>query len=567
MNGEERIEIISEEYGDFIIDYRYNPQLLERFSNAYLHIMNDAYAIVHISLNLLPERIIREYSYSFIPKVLGLTSEVSIDRSGVGTIRNLPDFNLTGSGILIGIIDTGIDYLNPVFLNENGLTKIVSIWDQTIQSEGAYPFETYFGTEYVDEQINQAIASDNPLDIVPSMDFIGHGTMMAGVAVGNENEEVAFQGVAPQAELVVVKLRQAKEYLRKFYLIPADVAAYQENEVMWGVQYCLDVANSIGRPIVICIGLGTSQTSHTGQSNLGNFLSVVADARNVGIVTAIGNEGNLGRHYFDTVTPEEGKVSVELNVGANENGFSMELWGDFSGLYSIDILAPGGEYIPRIASGLKVSREISFVFEQTVIYVDYEIIEALSGNQLILLRFLNASEGIWKFTVYSQGDLSSSFHIWLPMGDFISKNTYFIQPNIYTTVLAPSTAFTPLAVTAYNPINGNLYANASKGYTTDNVVKPELAAPGVNYISPTLNGEFINYSGTGVAAAHTAGIIALFLEWAVVQENMIRVDTIVIKNFFIRGARRSENLVYPNRDWGYGILDIYNVFNVLRTGL
>lgn len=567
MTGENRIGIISEEYADFIIDYRNNPQLLEGFDNAYVHIMNEAYAIVHIPLNTLPERILSEYSYTIIPKVLGLVSEVSLEASGVERLRNQPAFNLTGRGILIGIIDTGIDYLNPVFRNENGLTKIVSIWDQTIQSEGGYPFETYYGTEYTAEQINLAIASENPLEIVPSMDYIGHGTMMAGVAAGNENEEVDFQGVAPEAEIVVVKLKQAKEYLREFFLLPADVAAYQENDIMWGVQYCLQVARRIGRPIALCIGLGTSQTSHADQSNLSNFLSILADFVNVGIVTAIGNEGNLGRHFFGTVTQETGNVTVELNVGPNENRFSMELWGGFPGLLSIDMLSPGGEYIPRIASGLKVNREVRFIFEPTVVNVDYQLTETLSGNQLILFRFLNVSEGVWRFTVYSQSDLPTPFHIWLPMGNFISDNTYFIQPNIYTTVLTPGTAFTPLAVTAYNPINGNLYVNASRGYTNDNAIKPELAAPGVNYIAPTLNGEFMNYSGTGVAAAHTTGIIALFLEWAVVRQNMVGVDTVVIKSFFIRGAKRRENLTYPNRDWGYGIIDLYNVFDILRSGL
>ncbi|MBH1939631.1 S8 family peptidase [Mobilitalea sibirica] len=564
MTEEERVRIVSEEYADLIVDYRYNPRVLEEFDNAIVHIMNEAYAVIHVPVPDYPWRIVKEYSYSIIPKTYGLTSEISLDASGVDELRAIPGFDLRGQGVLIGIVDTGIDYLNPVFLNENGTTKIVSIWDQTIQSEEGYPFDTYYGTEYVADQINLALLSEDPLAIVPSMDFVGHGTMMAGVAAGTENEEVEFVGVAPEAELVVVKLKQAKEYLREFYFIPEDVVCYQENDIMWGVQYCIQVARQLKRPIAICLGLGTSQTAHTGFSHLSSFLSILGDFNNVGIVTAVGNEGNLGRHYYGAIDPDIGYNTVELNVGEDEGSFHMELWGDFPGVYSIEIYTPGGEFIPRITTGLRVTREISFIFEQTIIYIDFQLVETLTGDQLILFRFENATPGIWQINVYGQGDLATGFHIWLPMGNFVSLDTNFIQPNIYTTIVAPGTSIIPITVTAYNPINDNLYVNASRGYTRSDDIKPELAAPGVNYIAPSLNNEFELYTGTGVAAAHTAGIVALFLEWAVVRGNDVGVDTVVIKKFLIRGARRREFLTYPNRDWGYGIIDLYNTFDILR---
>jgi subtilisin family serine protease len=242
----------------------------------------------------------------------------------------------------------------------------------------------------------------------------------------------------------------------------------------------------------------------------------------------------------------------------------MELWGDAPGIYSIDILSPSGEYIPRIMASLRVRREIAFIFEETLIYVEYHTVESGSGDQLILIRFRNISSGIWKLTVYGQGDLATGFHIWLPMGDMISRDTYFVQADIYTTLLEPGTASLPLTVTAYNPMNNSLYTNASRGYTRSNDIKPELAAPGVNYLAPDLNGGFINYTGTGVAAAHTTGILALILEWGVVLGNQPNINTVEMKNYLIRGARRSSNLSYPNRDWGYGILDVYNAYNVFR---
>jgi subtilisin family serine protease len=153
------------------------------------------------------------------------------------------------------------------------------------------------------------------------------------------------------------------------------------------------------------------------------------------------------------------------------------------------------------------------------------------------------------------------------MGNFITRETYFIQPNIYTTVLAPGTSLLPITVTTYNPVNNNLYVNSSRGYTRNNVIKPEIAAPGVNYIAPTLNHSFGTFTGTSISAAHTAGVVALILEWGTVRGNDPGMDTGVIKNHLIRGAKRRQNIVYPNRDWGYGILDVLNVFENMRADI
>ena len=153
------------------------------------------------------------------------------------------------------------------------------------------------------------------------------------------------------------------------------------------------------------------------------------------------------------------------------------------------------------------------------------------------------------------------------MGNFISENTYFIQPNIFTTVLSPGTTTYPITVTSYNPVNNNLYVNAGRGYTRNNTIKPEIAAPGVNYLAPSLNHTFQAFTGTSVSAAHTAGVVALILEWGTVRGNEPGMDSNVLKNYLIRGARRSTNLTYPNRDWGYGILDVFKVFENMRADL
>lgn len=567
MNESERIRIIGEDYADFIIDYRTDPSIFNTFENAAIHIINDTYAVIHQPLSFMDNYMNKSSRLIMIPSIYGLTSEAGLEASGVDKLRGIPDFNLRGSGVLVGIIDTGINYSLPAFKKQDGRTKIHSIWDQTIQSEAGYPFNTYFGTEYSEDQINLALENENPLSVVPSTDDNGHGTMLAGVAVGTEDSNAAFTGIAPEAELVVVKLNPAKKYLKAFYEIPEDAVCYQENSIMWGVNYCYQVSRQLNRPIAICIGLGSSQTAYDGTNPLDELVSLYADYPQIGIVVSAGNEGNLGRHYRGTIDPAVGSTSLELNVGEQDKGFTMQLWGRSPGIYSIDILSPSGEYIPRISPGLQISRRIAFIFEPTVIDVFYSTVEPRTGDELIVLNFHNASPGTWKFTVYGRGNLTGEFNIWLPMGDFISKETYFIQPDIYTTVLSPGSALVAITVTAYNPVGGSLFVNASRGFTRTNVIKPELAAPGVNYTAPNLQGGYTNFTGTGVASAHTTGIVALFLEWGVVRGNQTSFDTLEIKKYLIRGADRSDNLIYPNRDWGYGILNAFNTFDVLRQNL
>jgi subtilisin family serine protease len=564
MTEEERNRIISEDYTELILDYRNNPQYLEAFPGAMVQIINNMFAVVHLPVEQIEISRIGTFGYTAIPNVLGLVSEVSVQASRIPELRRIPALNLRGEGTLVAIIDTGIDYTNPVFLRPDGTTKITAIWDQTIQSVDRFPYNTNFGTEYRAEEINQALASANPLEVVPSTDDNGHGTMMAAVAAGNEVLDEGFAGVAPDAELVVVKLRPAKENLKNYLSIPEDVLCYQEDTIMWGIQYCFLLSRELGRPMVICIGLGTSQGAHEGRSPLAVMMNVLGDFPNIAFVTAAGNEGNTGRHYRGNIDPQIGYNTMELIVGEEDKGFSMEIWGDLPGIYSIDILSPSGEFIPRIAASLTLNRIISFIFEETIIYIYYQTVEAETGDQLIFLRFRNAAPGTWRFNVYSQSDLAGGFHSWLPMGDMISRNTYFAQPEIYTTLLSPGTVDVPITATAYNPIGGNLYAGASRGYTRNNMFKPDLAAPGVDYIAPNNHMEFVSYTGTGVAAAHTTGIAAMLMEWGTVRGNRPNLNTIEIKKFLIRGARRSANLVYPNRDWGYGILDIYNMFDILR---
>ena len=555
-------KIYSNDYADFIVSFCFDESILEQFDSSSIDIVNYFYAFLHLPVSTMTGDVISRMGYGSIPSLFGLASQISLDASGISAIRRNPNLNLRGRGVLIGIADTGIDYANPVFQYNDKTTRVVSIWDQTIISENGSESVPY-GTEYSREQINEALQSEDPYSIVPSRDEIGHGTMIAGIAAGNEDPENGFSGVAPDSELVIVKLKQAKPYLKEFFRVPEDAIAYQETDLIYGIQYLLDYAALKDQPIIICIGVDTAQYAHDGRGNTSNWLSINSTRRRIGILIAMGNEGIARRHFRGLITKEKKFETVELNVGSNESGFSMELWGSVPNTFNIDITSPTGEYIPIFDLRLDESRIVSFIFDSTIIYVDSQLVESQSGDQLILLRFTNPTQGSWKFNVYSRGLFPITFNMWLPMGDFVGPDTFFFNSDPNTTLLSLACSISPISVTAYNITDDSLYIYAGRGYTRINIVKPEIAAPGVDILSPSLNGGFVRVTGTSAATAHAAGAAALLFEWGIVKGNYPEMSTEDLKVFMIRGAKRKADLAYPNPDWGYGILDVYNIFQVL----
>lgn len=557
-------EIISEDYADLIAVYYGDLNNIQPIADSIITPINYVYALVNIPAADVNYETVSKYGYSMMPKIYGLASIESLVASGVERIREIPNFNLRGNGVLIGIVDTGIDYTNPIFQYADGTTRIVALWDQTIQT-GIQPEGMPFGSMYLREDINRALQSENPFDIVPSRDTNGHGTMLAGIAGGNVVEEQQFSGVAPEVEFVIVKLKEAKTVNRSIFFVPEGVPCYQETDLMFGLDFLVNQSNQLDKSISICFGIGSAQGAHDGRGDMARYISQISNRRGVICNVAAGNEGNARRHYRGVVNREAGFITAELNIGSNENNFAMELWGENPSIGSVDIQSPSGEFSPRIDLLGRDYQVVRFLFENTIVHVNFQLVERATGRQLILFRFQSPAEGIWRFRVYDEGNLSANFSMWLPMTGFITDNTYFIQSDPYITILDLGNAPYPITVTAYNHVDNSLYQNAGRGYNADNYVKPELAAPGVNITGPNLTQGFTTYTGTGAATAHLTGISALLLEWGIVRGNLSNMSTVEVKKLLIRGARRTEGILYPNRDWGYGTVDIYNVFDRLRV--
>lgn len=565
MTRDDYKKIYSESYADLLVEYNGNENIFKKYKNSTIHKINDKYAVLYISNEKQEEFELNEFGYSVIPACFGIMKDSSQEASGINKLRNVPNLNLRGKGVLIGIVDTGIDYTNPIFQYADKTTKIVSLWDQSIDSDVKYQPDFLYGAEYSREDINAALKSETPFSIVPSKDENGHGTMLAGIAAGSEDPKNEFIGTAPESELIIVKVKPAKLFTKNFYALPEKALCYQENDIMMGVEYLVRMANKLKQPIAICIGLGTSRGAHDGSRPLSIFLSIYGNIPGIATIVAAGNEGNSAGHYYGTIDPATGFDTVELRVGEKEKGFCFEVWGESPNTYTIDILSPGGEYIPRIPAALSESRNITFLFEPAKVYVDYQLVESMTGDQLIFVKFRDPTPGIWKFKIYGKGDMAMSFHIWLPIRQFLEEGTGFIKPNPNTTITTPANAILPLTVTAYNSDDGSLYQNAGKGLNRLGNLTLSVAAPGVNVLAPSVDHSYASASGTSIAAAHMTGIAALMMEWGILRKNYSTMDTVIIKKYIVRGAKRNKETKYPNPDWGYGILDIYQVFETIRS--
>lgn len=540
--------------------------------------INRQYDILYYDRSTVPPLSISRYSYTSIPKLFSLMDSTSLDISGILSIQNQPSLALKGEGVLIGIVDTGIDYRNSLFLDNHGNTRIVSIWDQTaISTEKnnsmAPGFDLLYGEEYTREQINEAIHSEVPQTVVPENDTNGHGTYMASIAAGSADSENDFIGAAPFSELVIVKLKEAKQNLKDFFYMSGTEPLYQENDIMAGVAYLDAIAKREQKPMVILLGVGSNQGSHTGSGPLSILLDDIGAQIGRAVVVPAGNQADAQHHFFGKTTSILNPVRVEINVEEGFQGFCMELWTYAPELVRVEVQSPTGQ---RSQGGFPVSEETqttNFVFEDTILTLDYRIAGRKSGDLVVFFRFTRPAVGIWSIYVYPENAISGAFHMWLPIQPQVGNEIRFIEPNPDTTVTTPGN--TKLAITAggYNGLTGARYLQSGRGFSGIGQVKPEFCAPSVNVqgaqIGPLLSVElpgigFVSRTGTSSAAAITAGAAALVLEWGIQRGNAPKMNSVEVKNLLIRGCDREGGMSYPNTEWGYGKLNLYRSFEVLR---
>lgn len=560
-------QAISEGYADFIIrDLSPFPESISSIENICSIPLAINHTCVYAPLEKVLPLSINKYPYASIPSLYTVESTAPLEDSGILRLQNQPFLNLKGQGTLIGIVDTGIDYTHEAFIDSFGNSKIESIWDQT-NNNGTPPVGQNYGTEYTNSLINAALGMDNPRELVPVTDENGHGTFLAGVACGSENIAEGFIGAAPEARLVVVKLKPAKQYLRNYYFVKDDSICYQENDIMFAISYLLEKQLSLNMPMSIIIGLGSSRGEHNGTSNLSFLLNRLTEDTNCAICVSMGNEGNKRLHFQGNIINNTISDTIELRIDSRQKGVYMEIWGDNPQVFSISVTSPTGEVLNRIPPRLNASENYTFLFEQTVLQVEYKLVEPYSGSELILLRFINPTAGLWQINVYGEYNIAGTFNSWLPISLLLYEDTYFLRSSPYITLTNPASSLGPISISTYNSFTNSIYFASSRGYNKNGTIKPDICSPGVNITGPRVGGGYTVGTGSSLAAALTAGAAALFQTWGIVKGNNMELKNSNIKSYMIRGATRQNNMPYPNEEWGYGALNIYDSFEVMRGNI
>ena len=486
-----------------------------------------------------------EIEYIEKPKRLFFAAEQGRTASCVTGVQNAR-YDLYGDGVLVAVLDSGVDYAHPDFRNEDGTTRILALWDQTIP--GRPPAGYRIGTEYTKEQIDEALAQSDPVrrrELVPSTDASGHGTRVLGIAAGNGRAGgVRYRGVAPRSSILAVKLG-----------VPRTDSFPRTTELMQALDYCIRKAMEYSLPVAVNISFGNTYGAHDGTSLLETYITDMANIWKSVICIGTGNEGYAAGHASDSL--QEGEIKrIQLAVGEYEGGLNLQIWKSYLDDISVSLESPGGRSAGFIRNVPGAQR---FALEQTDILLYYGEPSPYSQSQEIYLEFLPQTEyvdsGIWTLTLEAREIRNGRFHLWLPSAAVLNANTRFLEPEPYITLTIPSTARRTVAVGAYDS-RSRTYADFSgRGDTRDGRERPILAAPGVDVVTTVPGGGYAATTGTSFATPFVTGAAALLMQWGITDGNDPFLYGEKAAAYLKKGAQPLPAFrAYPNPQIGWGTL-------------
>lgn len=535
---------------ELIVKYSGTLETVKEIAVSVTELIN-GYAVVVIREERVNELAdLAEIDFIEKPKSLYFEAEAGRQVSCIDTVQ-LPPYSLSGKGTLVGIIDSGIDYANPAFRNEDGTTRIVSLWDQTVPGR---PPEGYVsGTEFTREEINAALEEDAEemrFRIVPSRDTSGHGTAVAGIAAGNGagSSGRRYRGAAPEAELVVVKMG-----------IPRPEGFPRTTELMTGVDYVIRKALDMRMPVAVNISFGNTYGSHDGTSLVERFLNDISDTWKNVICVGCGNEGTTAGHASGRVSDEE-EETVELAVQQMEPALSVQIWKSYADEMDISVADPSGMRIGPFREMLGPQR---FILGETELLIYYGEPKPYSVKQEIYISFIPRTSyidsGVWRLILTPRRIVDGSYQMWLPAQASLNVGTAFLRPSSDATLTIPSTASLVITVAAYDARTFSYADFSGRGpadvYEGIGGLKPDLAAPGVEVTAPVPGGGYRAFSGTSFAAPFVTGSAALLMEWGIIRGNDPYLYGEKVKAYLRRGAKELPGYdEWPNSQLGYGAL-------------
>lgn len=445
---------------------------------------------------------------------------------------------LTGRGVLVAVIDSGIDYFHPDFRNEDGTTRILYLWDQNRD------------TVYTREEINQALslgASDRSLGLaaVPSTDTSGHGTAVAAIAAGNGRESRGvYRGVAFESELLIVKLGT-----------PLTDSFPRTTQLMEALDFVLRRAQELGRPVAVNISFGNTYGSHDGTSLLETFMDDISNYGRSVLAVGTGNEGAGAGHTLGKL--QMGRdAEAELSIALFETGMGVQLWKSYADQFSISLVTPSGVAIGPLDESLG-PQTIDTGDTRLLIYYGkpspYSLFQEVYFDFIPRRDYLDS--GIWVFRLTPRKLVTGEYDMWLPSRGILNPATRFLSPSPETTLTIPSTAAKVISVGAYDDSYGSYADFSGRGFTRQiRQVKPDLAAPGVDIVTARSGGGYEAVTGTSFATPFVTGSAALLMQWGIVDGNDAFLYGEKVKAYLRRGARQLPGFTeYPNPQVGaYG---------------
>lgn len=565
---------LSEDYQSYFIEYVGNiKESIDKLDYVDIYFPGKFFAVVYVKKGMV-NKLLED-----VPEIINIQSSFPYTLSQLETVNEAPDLKaidkgtvtLDGQGVVVGVISTGIDYLNPRFMTAQGETRIEAIWDQSNQ-QGSPPVGLVQGTEYNKLQINEAIKAQavgkNPYDIVPHIDELGDGTALAGIIGGRRlKQDEEFKSMVSSCTFAIVKLNKAKRATREFVgLDDTNIDVYESIDITSAIRYLGQLQEKLRKPMVVYIPVGSNLGGHEGTTVTERYIDLFSQRRAFLVVTNSGNQGNSNTHVSGTLTQSNNTSTIRLQVDDKERNLYLNFYTLRLDRFSFTIKSPTGEISEVIVIPRK-NQFLSFNIGDTQVRIQFFAVPQGLGEERGEILFRNITGGIWEFIVTGESVTVGRYDSWLQQRELLEPGTRFLDSDPDITIMSPGTARDIITAAGYDQSTNTILPQSGRGFTRDGRVKPSITCAATRILTTGLKDQLKVVSGMAVAGAIVAGVGAILMQWGIVEGNDENMYPQKPRNYMIGSTIKQPELMYPNTQWGYGVLSIELLLENLNKSL
>lgn len=564
---------LSGDYESYFIEYVGDiSKQLSKIDYAYVYNTGKFFAILFVKkgmLNTLLEN---------VPEIIGVQQNFPYTLSGLEMNTNTANYNivdkdnipLDGTGVIVGIISTGIDYLNPRFTTPTGESRIVAIWDQTLNvgpNPKTFPYGTVFNKLEINEAIRANALGKSSYEIVNHKDEVGDGTAIAGIIGGRSlAEDDFFKTVAPKCEFAIVKLTEAVDVtLESLGIEKGTKNVYQSTNISSAIRYLSDLQVDLKKPMVVYFALGSNVGGRDGDTVLERYIDNLTQRSNFSVVTNTGDQGEGTTHTSGILGATGATKDILINIDKGQNSLNISIYTSILDTISLTITSPLGASISKISFPPIEQQNKYLTFKEDDLIVQYFGESRPTGTVIVNILIKNTVEGIWKVSLFGELIISGKYNAWLLQSELLRGNTRFLEPVSNTTLLTPSSSVNILVTSYYDQIKNIAPPESGKGFPTNGRIEPSLSTEGIDMLTVGLNNSLTVASGAAISGAILASAVALIYQWGIVQGNYLEFYPPRLKNLLIASTIKDDDKIYPNIEWGYGKLSLNKLYSILKA--